>query len=262
MANPHDQLIRTEFARQADTLSQGAVFNDAVILDRIRQAAQLGDHSRALDVACGPGIVVEALARGGASVVGCDITPEMLAKAEHRCAAAGLKNVRFVPGRAEALPFADAEFDVVVSRSALHHFLDPAGTILEMARVLKPGGRMVTVDVMASEDEAEAALHNALEILRDPSHVRMLPRSELQKHLENAGLRVESCTTWVNHREAGEWMKITNAPERIGPLKVVMSELAKRGATAGVDLRMEGARILFEHNAGLTLAIKDAKPRA
>src|SRR4029079_3322625 len=126
-----------------------------------------------LDVACGPGIVVEALARDAGGVVGCDLTPEMLEKARQRCAAAKLTNVRFVPGRAEALPFEDAEFDVVVSRSALHHFLDPAATLREMARVLRPGGRMVTVDVMASEDPAEAALHNALEILRDPSHVRM-----------------------------------------------------------------------------------------
>src|SRR5581483_7782262 len=114
---------------------------------------------------------------------------------------------------------------------------------------------MVTLDVMSSENAAEAALHNALEILRDPSHVRMLPRSELQKHLQAAGLRVESSTGWINHREAGEWLKITNAPERAGPLKVVMAELAKRGATAGLDLRVDGERILFEHRPALTVAI-------
>jgi ubiquinone/menaquinone biosynthesis C-methylase UbiE len=255
-AETHDSRIKTEFARQADTLAQGAVFNDAVILERIRQAAALDRESRALDVACGPGIIVEALARDAHEVVGCDITPQMLAKAEQRCKAAGLANVRFVPGKAESLPFGDAEFDVVVSRSALHHFLDPAVTLREMARVLKPGGRMVTVDVMASEDADEAALHNALEILRDPSHVRMLPRSELQRHLTDAGLTVDSCTTWVNHREAGEWMKIANAPERVGPLKVVMAALARRGAGAGVDLRVDDGRILFEHKAALTLASK------
>ena len=84
----------------------------------------------------------------------------------------------------------------------------------------------------------------------------MLPRSELQRYLEDAGLRVDSCTTWVNHREAGEWLKITNVPERIGPLKVIMSELAEKGATAGIDLRIAGGRILFEHSAALTVAIK------
>jgi ubiquinone/menaquinone biosynthesis C-methylase UbiE len=254
----HDKLIRSEFTRQAESMSQAALFNDAAILDRIREAARLTRESRALDVACGPGIVIEALARDAGEVVGCDITPEMLVRAEQRCAQAGLKNVRCVPGRAEALPFEDASFDAVVSRSALHHFLEPGVTLREMTRVLKPGGRLVTVDVTASEDESEAALHNALEIMRDPSHVRMLPRSELQKHLEDAGLRVVTCTPWVNRRELGEWLKITNAPERAGPLKVVMGELARRGAGAGINLRIEGESIRFDHTAALTLAIKDA----
>jgi ubiquinone/menaquinone biosynthesis C-methylase UbiE len=254
MNEAHDNTVRAEFARQADTMAQAALFNDAAILERIRAAAQLTKSSRALDVACGPGIVVEVLARDAGEVIGCDITPEMLAKAEKRCA--GLSNVRFQIGRAEALPFDDSCFDVVVSRSALHHFVDPAVTLREMARVMKPGARMVTVDVTASESPDEAALHNALEILRDPSHVRMLPRSELERHLTAAGLHVESCTTWINRREGGEWMKIINAPERIGPLKTVMAELARRGATAGLDLRLDGDRIVFDHRPALTVAVK------
>jgi ubiquinone/menaquinone biosynthesis C-methylase UbiE len=256
MPEAHDARILSEFSRQADTMSRAAIFNDTAILDRIREAAKIGRASRALDVACGPGIVVEALARDGGEVVGCDMTPQMLARAEERCAKAGQKNVRFVTGRAEALPFDDQSFDAVVSRSALHHFVDPGATLREMARVLKRGGRIVTVDVAASEDPAEAELHNALEILRDPSHVRMLPLAEVKRHLESAGLRIDVTTTWVNHREVGEWMKITNAPERIGPIKVVMSELARHGAKAGIDLRMENGRVLFEHKPALTVAVK------
>ena len=67
-----------------------------------------------------------------------------------------------------------------------------------------------------------------------------------------------SCTPWVNRRELGEWLKITNAPERLGPLKVLMGELARRGASAGINLRIEGESIRFDHTAALTLAIKDA----
>jgi ubiquinone/menaquinone biosynthesis C-methylase UbiE len=134
----HEQLIRTEFSRQVDALASGAIFNDANVLARIRDAGRLDSSSRVLDVACGPGIVVEALARFALEVVGCDITPAMLDKARQRCAAAGLSNVRFTPGRAEALPFDDASFDVVVSRSAVHHFSEPTVAFREMARVVKP----------------------------------------------------------------------------------------------------------------------------
>jgi ubiquinone/menaquinone biosynthesis C-methylase UbiE len=252
----HDALIREEFARQAETLDSAALFNDAGVLARIREAAQITAATRILDVACGPGIVIEKLAPGAAEAVGCDITPEMLDRMQQRCAKAGLGNVRAVPGRAEALPFEDAYFDVVVSRSALHHFSNPAAALREMARVARGGGRVITVDVTAAEDAADAALHNALEIIRDPSHVRMLARSELHAALANAGLTVVSCLTWTNNREFAEWMKITNAPERIGPLRVVMSALAQSGAHAGIGLREEDGQLRFEHHAALTAAVK------
>jgi ubiquinone/menaquinone biosynthesis C-methylase UbiE len=251
-----DAVVREEFTRQAEAMSTAALFNDETILERIVEAAGLKAGSRALDVACGPGIVVEALARRGGDVVGCDITPAMLEKTRSRAAAAHLDNVACVPGRAEALPFENDYFDVVVSRSAVHHFSDPAAALGEMARVVRPGGRVVTVDVMSAEAAQDSALHNALETLRDPSHVRMLSRTELHRTLVAAGLRVDSCVTWVNHREFGEWMKIVSAPERIDPLKIVMTALARGGVTAGIGLHLENDRLLFDHTAGLTVASK------
>jgi ubiquinone/menaquinone biosynthesis C-methylase UbiE len=252
----HETLIRKEFSRQAESMAKAALFNDEGVLARIREAARLTVNSRVLDVACGPGIVVEALARAAGSVVGCDITPEMIEKTRERCASAGLTNVNCVPGRAEALPFDDASFNVVVSRSAVHHFPDPGAALREMARVVRRGGRVITVDVMSAESPEESALHNALETLRDPSHVRMLPKSELHQVLVQAGLTVESCQEWINHREFDEWLKIANAPERERPLKIVMSSLARSGAMAGIGLRLEGEKILFEHRAALTVAAK------
>lgn len=252
----HEDLIRSEFSRQAAAMATAAIFNDANVLARIRDAGRLSPGSRVLDVACGPGIVVEALAKSAGEVVGCDITPAMLEKARARCAAAGLANARFTSGRAEKLPFADRSFDVVVSRSAVHHFPDPPAAFAEMARVVKPGGRVITVDVQSSELAEEAALHNALEILRDPSHVRMLPKSELHRAIASAGLAIEEAIAWTNHREFSEWMKIAAAPERTAPLEVVMTALAKRGAQAGIGLRLEDGKLRFEHTAALTVAVR------
>lgn len=255
-ARDHEAVVREEFARQADSMANAPLFNDETVLARIREAAKLAPSSRVLDVACGPGIVVEVLARGAGEVVACDITPEMLEKTERRCRAAGLTNVRCVLGRAEDLPFDDGSFDAVVTRSALHHFPDPTAALREMSRVIRNDGRIVIVDVMASENAGDAALHNALETLRDPSHVRMLSKSELQRNLSDAGLIAESSTGWTNHREFGEWVKIINAPERVGPLKTVMTELAGHGAKAGINLRLQGAKILFEHTPMLVVAVK------
>lgn len=251
-----DQRVVEEFSRQAAAMSQAAIFNDETILNRIRDFACRAAGARVLDVACGPGIVLAHLAPHCAKITGCDITPAMLDKARERCAAKGITNARFAPGRVEALPFENESFDVVVSRSAVHHFADPPAAFREMARVVRKGGRVITVDVAASESEADARLHNALEILRDPSHVRMLSKSELHRAITQAGLAVEEAVSWTNHREFDEWMKIVDEPARIGPLKVVMTALAQAGVSAGVALRLENGKLRFEHQPALTVAVK------
>ena len=254
-----DQRVVEEFSRQAATMSEAAIFNDETILNRIRDFACGSGGApqiHVLDVACGPGIVVAHLAPHCHEITGCDMTPAMLDKARARTAAKGIANAHFVPGRVEALPFDDASFDVVVSRSAVHHFADPPAAFREMARVTRKGGRIITVDVAACESEADARLHNALETLRDPSHVRMLSRSELHRALAQAGLAIEEAVTWTNHREFDEWMKIIDAPERIGPLKVVMTALAEAGVSVGVGLRLDQGRLRFEHQPALTVAVK------
>lgn len=65
----------------------------------------------------------------------------------------GIGNLRTVLGEAQALPFADYSFYLVVSRVAAHHFRDPAGAVREMARVVRPGGRVLMVDTGAAEED-------------------------------------------------------------------------------------------------------------
>jgi ubiquinone/menaquinone biosynthesis C-methylase UbiE len=250
----HQSLIRSEFTRQAATIDSAIFFTDSEILARIRKAAALTRGLRALDVACGPGIVAEALAQDAGEVIACDITPEMLARASQRFTRAGLANVRCVPGNAEALPFEDASFDAVFTRSSLHHFERPELPLREMARVLRPSGRAVIMDVSSSGDPEESALHNALERLRDPSHVRMLPEGELLALIDGAGLEVKTITGWANHHEFDEWASIANAPERVAPLKIIMTALAKAGVYAGIGLRLEDGKLLFEHHPLLVVA--------
>ncbi len=252
----HQTRVRDEFSRQAETMAPAAVFTDEGILARIREAASLMPGSRVLDLACGPGIVSEALAHQAGAVVAYDITPTMLTRARRRCAEAGLTNVQCILGQAEALPFADETFDVVVNRSALHHFPRPAMALAEMARVTRSAGRIVIVDVVSSEDPEESALHNALEVLRDPSHIRMLPKNEILASLQEAGLKLQATVMWTNRREFDEWLRITNAPERATPLRAVMSALAKGGASAGINLHLDGNTLVFEHCSLLIVALK------
>jgi ubiquinone/menaquinone biosynthesis C-methylase UbiE len=96
----------------------------------------------ALDVGCGDGVLASELARRGAIVTGLDPDPAMIAAVRRRAKVKAIR-LRLVEGKAEALPFPDAAFDAVLATTVLCFVADPERAIAEMARVLKPGARLV-----------------------------------------------------------------------------------------------------------------------
>jgi ubiquinone/menaquinone biosynthesis C-methylase UbiE len=252
----HLKRVADEFARQAQTFDKFAEMTDEQVAARF--GAPLGEAGRGdlLDVACGPGVVTAAIAPTAASVVAFDATEQMLEKAKARCARAGLTNVAFKHGDAENLPFGDGQFDGIVTRLAIHHFAHPQRALDEMFRVLRPGGAAVIVDVVSSEVAAESNLQNAIERLRDPSHVRMLPSSELDDGLTLAGFQVLEHSTWDKPHEFEEWMGIVNDPDRTDPIRTVVRVLAEAGNHAGMGLAIQAGRIVFFHRWRLLRAGK------
>lgn len=103
------------------------------------------------DLGCGTGALVARLAPFAARVIGVDASTEMLAAARERVA--GLHNVELRPGSLEALPIDSNSLDAVTLMLVLHHMPAPAEALAEAARVLKPGGRLLVVDMVAHERE-------------------------------------------------------------------------------------------------------------
>jgi ubiquinone biosynthesis O-methyltransferase len=95
-----------------------------------------------LDVGCGEGALASDLARYGAIVTGLDADPAMIAAARRRAEAEALP-LQFIEGQAESLPFESATFDLVLAVTVLCFVRDVERAVKEMARVLKPGGRLV-----------------------------------------------------------------------------------------------------------------------
>jgi ubiquinone/menaquinone biosynthesis C-methylase UbiE len=93
------------------------------------------------------------------SVIGVDMTPAMLEKARASAAAAGLSNVEFREGFGEALPVQNGWADVVISNGVLNLMPDKAAALAEMARVLKPGGRLQIGDILVQRAVPESARH-------------------------------------------------------------------------------------------------------
>jgi ubiquinone/menaquinone biosynthesis C-methylase UbiE len=248
----HRDRVRQEFARQADRFGAARAITAADLTRRFADAVPAG--GLVLDVACGPGIVSAALAEKARAVVGVDLTRRMLENARRRCAAAGLANVAFVEGSAEALPFAAAAFDVVVTRLSIHHFKEPGRVLADMRRVLRPGGKLVLADVVSADNAEKSALHNAIEVLRDPSHVRMLPVAELIGLVSAAGFTIVSQDVWEQPRELEEWLGIVDDDTRAVPLRAVLRALAGAGPDAGIGLTLEGGAVRFVHHWRLLVA--------
>jgi ubiquinone/menaquinone biosynthesis C-methylase UbiE len=111
----------------------------ASVAPRLVNLAGVTRGMRVLDVGCGTGVVALTAARLGAKVSAIDLTPELVAHARENAALMKLE-VDFQEGDAEALPYGDASFDVVVSQFAHMFAPRPEVTIKEMLRVLTPGG--------------------------------------------------------------------------------------------------------------------------
>jgi SAM-dependent methyltransferase len=106
------------------------------------RSARIRAGEKVLDVACGTGNTALAARARGAEVTGLDLTPELLAVAERRAAREGLEGIEWQAGDAEAMPFADGAFDVVVSSCGLMFAPDQQKVADEVARVTRRGGRI------------------------------------------------------------------------------------------------------------------------
>ena len=169
----------------------------APIHGRVVAALALGSGVRVLDVACGTGGVALRAARTGADVVGIDISPDQLAKAGRAAEDEGLA-IRFDEGDCQELPYADGEFDVVVSVFGAIFADDQERTAAELARVCRPAGRLA---ITAWQKDAWSDLHTKagrpqydVDARRwgEEEHLRTLLGDAFKLELEAGTWRVEA----------------------------------------------------------------------
>ncbi len=186
-------------------------------------SARSFDGVRVLDVGTGDGTYALAAAALGATVTGVDADPAMLCAAEAR-AAREARAVSFVPGRVEALPFADASFDVVVAVTVLCFVEDRATAFAELARVLRPGGRLVLGEL--GRRSVWAVWRRVRGWLGSATWraARFWTRAELRRELTRAGFGVVSIRGAVHYPPSARWARA------LAPLEARLTAVGAPGA--------------------------------
>ncbi len=207
-----DQVL-DRFTRQADRFEcRGASVASKQSLLWAASFMELSPGTVALDVAGGTGLMARTVAPQVQTVIVLDLTPAMLAQGRSAAASEGLHNVRFLRGDAEHLPFPDASFDITLSRFSLHHIPRTQEVVAEMARVTRPGGQVVVVDLVAPDSPELVRSYNRLEKLRDPSHTRALSAPELERLMAVPGLKLLRSGSLDTEVELENWLELAATP--------------------------------------------------
>lgn len=198
-----------------------------------------------LEVAAGTCACGRSFAPVVRTVVCLDATVPMLQIGQREADKQHLSNMVFIKGYAEELPFLDNSFDIVFSRLAFHHFTNTDVVFSEMVRVLKPGGKLVMIDMEAA-DEPLRKTEDEIETLRDPSHVKNLSKTEMLSLFETHGLAIEKCETTEMPQRLESWLALTRTPEPIQQkiTERMRTELAGGGKT-GLSPYVENGTICF-----------------
>jgi len=159
---------------------------------------------QALDVGCGTGVFTRVLQDGGADVIGIDVSPAMLAQAR------GLPVAR---ASAQALPFAATTFDLIWSATMLEFVADPVGAVAEMARVLRPGGRLVVGTINARSRWADYYRRQQGTVFQQ---ARFLAPAELVGLLEPYGRVIWQTVLFVPPSYGGRRLALARLLEWLG----------------------------------------------
>ena len=191
-------MAEDRFARTAERFVAQQDARAGELAERVRAFLAASGAERALDVGCGAGALVLALAPLVREVVGVDRVPELLALARERAP----DNATFVEADATHLPYDEGAFDLTGTLRTLHHVPRPELVAAELARVTKVGGRVLVIDPL------DALAVDRFERARDPGHARLLPESDLRHLFDSNGLVLLRERRDVERRELSAYLDL------------------------------------------------------
>ncbi|UWE18190.1 class I SAM-dependent methyltransferase [Herbaspirillum huttiense] len=209
----HQQVVTEQFGSTAAAYLTSSVHAQGADLQELAQIAASIPGARVLDLGCGGGHASFAVAPVVEKVIAYDLSEEMLNVVASAAAGRGLGNLAVRQGSADRLDFPDASFDLICTRFSAHHWRQLPQALNEVFRVLKPGGRFIVIDTAAPADVLADTYVQAIELLRDTSHVRNVSLNSWRKLLRGAGFAIASDKTWKLRLEFDSWVARMRTPQ-------------------------------------------------
>lgn len=176
-----------------DIFSSGSFYNkqtqDEQHLKKIIEFLPVKSEMKILDLGTGNGYLSFPIAKSHSdvSIVGLDIVEKALEVNRIKTEIENIKNISFITYDGHSFPFADNEFDMVISRYALHHFPDIQKSISEVSRVLKSGGFLFISDPMPNADDTSRFVDEYMQLKKD-GHIKFYTKAEWKQICKKSGL--------------------------------------------------------------------------
>jgi ubiquinone/menaquinone biosynthesis C-methylase UbiE len=213
MSRAHDKVVEDQFGPRAEAYVKSAVHAQGEDLNALEDIVRTSAPTHAIDLGTGGGHVAYLLARHADKVTACDLSGEMLAMVAETARTRGLGNVETVEAPAEELPLADATFDFLACRYSAHHWHGFEAGLRQAHRVLKPGASAIFMDAYAPGSALVDTHLQAVELLRDTSHVRDYTAAEWLSAVARAGFAVRACRTWRVRMDFPVWIARMRTPD-------------------------------------------------
>jgi SAM-dependent methyltransferase len=240
-AVPDLSVAERQYRRRPSYYAPDAIPMDGRFIAFLISASGMTRQDRVLEVACGTGGATMAFAERCQAAVGLEIRADAMAFAHSIALERKIANATFVTGELERMPLADGSFTGALCRFSFHHFANPERIFAEMSRVVARDGWMVVSDMTASEDPDQAAFHNRLERLCDPTHARTLAASEFERMFAEYGFRISMKIARDSRISLDDWLRFgAPPPENREELRTTIE--------AAVGLDQPGLKVLRDRD--------------
>ncbi|MBB4953297.1 ubiquinone/menaquinone biosynthesis C-methylase UbiE [Agrobacterium vitis] len=242
--NGHDRHVQENFGPRASAYVESTVHSQGEDLNRLATIIHDLSPAHAIDLGAGGGHVSYTIAPHAGTVTAVDLSSDMLDAIQQTAAVRGLHTIKTQAASAEHLPFADASFDFLACRYSAHHWHDVNAGLREARRVLAKGTTAVFIDVVAPPAPLLNTHLQAIELLRDTSHVRNYTIAEWTEMLGRAGFDVTGLRPFRLRMEFKSWTQRIGTAEALCTAILMLQDKASPEVKRHFAIEPDGSFML------------------